>query len=186
MILSWVVCCAAATEPDAPIPVCNPKSTGDSLLCTWQLLRSNGAKITSFRLQRKRLRGRPHPDASDSSDSDDGEPLEIQLPPINAPGQHMTVVDGDAASIPSRRSAVSQKISDALALEDVDVKVAPRWDAVAVNKPSKEHWVVSVTDLPVIGQGRPDVVFGREWMDMFGLCFVWQVRFTRSGARSTR
>lgn len=52
-----------------PLPVLNPRSTSTGILCTWQLLRSNGAQVTAFRVQRRRLRGLPHPDASESSDS---------------------------------------------------------------------------------------------------------------------
>ncbi len=59
----------AGTEPDAPLPILNPRSTPVGILCTWQNRRSNGHRITAYRLQRRRLRGQVREDASDSSDS---------------------------------------------------------------------------------------------------------------------
>ena len=60
-----------ATEPDPPAPASNAKSTITSFLNTFRMMRSNGSAISAYRIQRRRMRGQPHPEYSDSSDSED-------------------------------------------------------------------------------------------------------------------
>lgn len=153
--------------------MCNPKSTGDSILCCWQLLRSNGAKITSFRLQRKRLRGRPNPDASDSSDSEGDQTLELRVKPATRKSSQTTtklaLTDTESIGVDlhtlQRRTSASQSIQDALALGDIDVKLTAsdgdesktvttlvsRRSLSLAERRAKEHWSVACNDLPVVG-----------------------------------